>query len=98
MINTGENNLEDIKILTKSGEIQDLDLNKISSSNQESTEYKKNVSEMLIFIKQNSNNEEKENDALKFIENYKDFKFNVSIEYDDDGLTKIIRAKIQDKK
>lgn len=98
LINTVENNLEDIKILTKSGEIQDLDLNKISSSNQESTEYKKNVSEMLIFIKQNSNNEEKENDALKFIENYKDFKFNVSIEYDDDGLTKIIRAKIQDKK
>lgn len=96
LLNTVKNNLEDVKILTKNGEIQNLDTNKISSY-QESSEYIKNISEILIFVKQNSNNEEKEKDALDFIENNKNNKYNVSIEYDNNGLTKIIRVKIQEK-
>ena len=96
LLNTVKNNLEDIKILTKNGEIQNLDTNKMSSY-QESSEYIKNISEILIFVKQNSNNEEKEKDALDFIENNKNNKYNVSIEYDNNGLTKIIRVKIQEK-
>lgn len=96
LLNTVKNNLEDIKILTKNGEIQNLDTNKMSSY-QESSEYIKNISEILIFVKQNSNNEEKEKDALDFIENNKNNKYNVSIEYDNNGLAKIIRVKIQEK-
>lgn len=96
LLNTVKNNLEDVKILTKNGEIQNLDTNKMSSY-QESSEYIKNISEILIFVKQNSNNEEKEKDALDFIENNKNNKYNVSIEYDNNGLTKIIRVKIQEK-
>lgn len=96
LLNTVKNNLEDVKILTKNGEIQNLDTNKMSSYH-ESSEYIKNISEILIFVKQNSNNEEKEKDALDFIENNKNNKYNVSIEYDNNGLTKIIRVKIQEK-
>lgn len=96
LLNTVKNNLEDVKILTKNGEIQNLDTNKMSSY-QESSEYIKNISEILIFVKQNSNNEEKEKDALDFIENNKNNKYNVSIEYDNNGLTKIIRVKTQEK-
>lgn len=96
LLNTVKNNLEDIKILTKNGEIQNLDTNKMSSY-QESSEYIKNISEILIFVEQNSNNEEKEKDALDFIENNKNNKYNVSIEYDNNGLAKIIRVKIQEK-
>ena len=95
LLKTAENNFEDIKILTKSGEIEELDTEKLASS-QESSEYKKNISEILIYIKQNSNNEEKQEDYLKFIEDNKNNKYTVSIEYDDDGLVRIIRAKIQE--
>ena len=52
LLKTAENNLEDIKILTKDGEIQDLDTEKLKSS-QDSSQYKMNISEILIFIKQN---------------------------------------------
>lgn len=95
LLKTAENNFEDIKILTKSGEIEELDTEKLASS-QESSEYKKNISEILIYIKRNSNNEEKQEDYLKFIEDNKNNKYTVSIEYDDDGLARIIRVKIQE--
>ena len=95
LINTTENNLEDIKVLLKNGEIQDIDMDELNSSN-DSSEYKKNISELLFYIKQNSNNKEKVSNALKYIEN-DDNKYNVSIEYDNNGLAKIIRAKIQNE-
>lgn len=95
LINTTENNLEDIKVLLKNGEIQDIDMDELNSSNN-SSEYKKNISELLFYIKQNSNNKEKASNALKYIEN-DDNKYNVSIEYDNNGLAKIIRAKIQNE-
>lgn len=95
LINTTENNLEDIKVLLKNGEIQDIDMDELNSSNN-SSEYKKNISELLFYIKQNSNNKEKVSNALKYIEN-DDNKYNVSIEYDNNGLAKIIRAKIQNE-
>ena len=95
LINTTENNLEDIKVLLKNGEIQDIDMDELNSSNN-SSEYKKSISELLFYIKQNSNNKEKVSNALKYIEN-DDNKYNVSIEYDNNGLAKIIRAKIQNE-
>lgn len=96
LLKASENNFEDMKILTKNGNIEDLDIERLNSSSQDSSEYKKNISEILIFIKQNSNNEEKQKDTLKFIEENKNNKYTVSIEYDDNGLTRIIRAKIQE--
>lgn len=95
LINTTENNLEDIKVLLKNGEIQDIDMDELDSSNN-SSDYKKSISEILFYIKQNSNNKEKVSNALKYIEN-DDNKYNVSIEYDNNGLAKIIRAKIQNE-
>lgn len=96
LIDTAENNFEDMKVLLKNGEIQDLDLDKINSS-RESSDYKKEISEILLYIKKNSNNEEKEADLLTYLEKESGNKYNVSIEYDADGLTRIIRAKIQEK-
>ena len=95
LLKTAENNLEDIKILTKDGEIQDLDTEKLKSS-QDSSQYKMNISEILIFIKQNFNNEEKQKDILSFIEDNKNYEYTTSIEYDNNGLTRVIRAKIQE--
>lgn len=96
LIDTAENNFEDMKVLLKNGEIQDLNLDKINSS-KESSDYKKEISEILLYIKRNSNNEEKEADLLTYLEKERGNKYNVSIEYDADGLTRIIRAKIQEK-
>lgn len=96
LIDTAENNFEDMKVLLKNGEIQDLNLDKINSS-KESSDYKKEISEILLYIKRNSNNEEKEADLLTYLEKERGNKYNVSIEYDADGLTRIIRVKIQEK-
>lgn len=96
LLRTTENNFDDMKILTKNGEIEELDVEKLDSSFQDSSEYKKNISEILIFIKQNSNNEEKQKEILNFIEDNKNNKYTISIEYDDNGLARIIRAKIQE--
>lgn len=97
LLKTAENNFEDMKILTKSGEIEELDTEKLSSSSsQEVSEYKKNISEILIFIKQNSSNEEKQEETMNFIEDNKNNKYTISIEYDNDGLVRLIRAKIQE--
>ena len=95
MLKTLENNLEDANILTKSGDIEDLDVEKLDSSYEGSKEYQKNIDEILFYIKQNSNNEEKQKDILTFLETNKNNKYTVSIDYDDNGFVKVIRAKIQ---
>ena len=93
-----KNNFEDMKVLLKNEEITDLDVDKLNS-NQDSSEYLKNISEILLFIKEKSNNEKKQEDTLKFLEKNSDSdnKYNVSIQYDDNGLTRLIRIKIQEK-
>ena len=96
LLNTVENNFEDMRILTKSGEIEQLDTEKLEDSSQEASEYKENISEILIYVKQNSNNEEKKEETLNFIEDNKDNKYTVSIEYDENGLARVIRVKIQE--
>ncbi len=95
LLKTSENNLEDANILTKSGDIEDLDVEKLDSSYEGSKEYQKNIDEILFYIKQNSNNEEKQKDILTFLETNKNNKYTVSIDYDDNGFVKVIRAKIQ---
>lgn len=95
LVETSKNNFDDMKILTKNGEIQELDIEKLSSS-QNNFEYKKNISEILIYIKQNSNNIEKQENLIKFIDGNRNNKYTVSIDYDANGLAKVIRAKIQE--
>lgn len=95
LLNTTKDNFEDMKVLLKTGEVQDLDMEKLKSS-KESSEYKKNISEILFYIKRNSNNEQKAENTLEYLKNNND-KYTVSIEYDNDRLVKIIRAKIQEQ-
>ena len=95
LVDTAKNNFEDMKILTKDGKVEELDDEKLASD--EASEYKKNISEILIGIKQNSNNTEKQESLIEFLENNKDIKYTVSVNYDDNGLVNIIRAKIQEK-
>lgn len=95
LVSTTKNNFEDMKILTKDGNIEELDNEKLDSS-QEAYEYKKNISEILIYIKQNTNNTQKQESLLKYIEDNKNNKYTVSIDYDNNGLARVIRAKIQE--
>ena len=76
--------------------LEELDLEKLSFSDKEASDYKKNISEILIYIKQNSSNEEKQESVLEFVEDNKNYKYTVSINYDNNGLARIIRAKIQE--
>lgn len=95
LIKTAKNNFGDMKILTKDGKVEELDNEKLASS-QEASEYKKNISEILIYIKQNSNNTEKQESLLEFLDDNKNNKYTVSINYDDNGLVRVVRAKIQE--
>lgn len=95
LLNTTKDNFEDMKVLLKTGEVQDLDMEKLKSSKY-SNEYKKSIAEILFYIKRNSNNEQKAENTLEYLKNNND-KYTVSIEYDNDRLVKIIRAKIQEQ-
>lgn len=97
LLNTTEGNFEDMKVLLKTGEVQDLDIDKLNSQ-KDGDEYKKNISEMVFYIKRNSNNEEKTKLAEQYLEKNKNDKYTVSIQYDSDGLVSLIRAKIQENK
>lgn len=90
-----KDNFEDMKILLKNGDVENLDVEKLDSSSQESKEYIENISEILVYIKENSNNDKKQEDTIQFIENNSNNKYDVTIQYDDNGLAKIIRIKIQ---
>ncbi len=97
LVNTAKNNFEDMRILTKDGKVEELDAEKLASSNnKETSDYKKNISEILIYIKQNSNNTEKQESLLEFLDDNKNNKYTVSINYDDNGLVRVVRAKIQE--
>lgn len=95
LLNTTKDKFEDMKVLLKTGEVQDLDMEKLKSS-EDSNEYKKSIAEILFYIKRNSNNEQKAENTLEYLKNNND-KYTVSIEYDNDRLVKIIRAKIQEQ-
>jgi len=97
LLNTTEGNFEDMKVLLKTGEVQDLDIDKLNSQ-KDGDEYKKNISEMVFYIKRNSNNEEKTKLTEQYLEKNKNDKYTVSIQYDSDGLVRLIRAKIQENK
>lgn len=96
LINVVENNFDDMKVLLKNGTIEDLDIEKATSNNQEGSDYKKTISEILISIKENSTNEDKKEDIKNFLENNKNYNYDVSIEYDSNNLVRIIRIKLKE--
>ena len=96
LLNTATNNLGDIKVILKNGNVEDLDIEKVKSSS-ESYEYKKSISEILFYIKRNSNNDEKAENLEEYLKKESNNKYTVSIEYDNDGLTSLIRAKLQNE-
>ena len=96
LLNTATNNLGDIKVVLKDGNIEDLDADKLKSSN-DSYEYKKSISEILLYIKRNSNNEEKSKNLNEYLKDENNNKYTASIEYDNDGLTSLIRIKLQEE-
>ena len=97
LINTLKNNVSDIKVLFDNGEIQELDMNKLESS-EDPSDYSKQIKGIVFYIKPNATNETKVNDIIEYIQNYnQDNMYTVSIEYDNSGLINIINAKIQEE-
>ena len=73
-------------------------LAKLKGGFQNSAPAEKN-NKIKISVSSIRKNEKKQEDTLKFLEknSNSDNKYNVSIQYDDNGLTRLIRIKIQEK-
>ncbi len=97
LINVVENNFKDIQVVLKNGDIEDFDIKKIEKDNKEATDYKKNISEIQLIIKQDSNNKEKQEEILEFLEKNSSNKYTISIDYNEEGLVEIVKMRIQEK-
>ena len=94
LLNISKKHLEDIKVALKTGEIEKIDIEKLESS--EKNEYLDSISEIIIYIKEDSKNEEVLSDTLDLLEDINE-KFDVTIQYANNGLVNTIRAKIQER-
>lgn len=92
LLETIKNNFNDMSVILQSGEIQALDEEKIDLDDKE---YIDSISEIVISVKQNKNNEEKERQIRTLFEKNDDKKYSVVLEYDKDGLVEYIRIKVQ---
>ena len=93
LLEVTKNNFSDAKFYTKDGQLIDIDIEKIKGNNDESKEYKNNISELVIILKENSTNEDKQEKMLEFL-NSNDTKYNVSIQYDkQNGLAQLVRIE-----
>ena len=96
LLEVTKNNFSDAKFYTKDGQLIDIDIEKIKGNNDESKEYKNNISELVIILKENSTNEDKQEKMLEFL-NSNDTKYNVSIQYDkQNGLAQLVRIELQE--
>ena len=96
LIQIVQNNFDNMKVLLKTGNLEDLNLELLKSDGEEGNEYKKNISEIVISIKPNSQNEDKQNEILEYLTINKNKKYTVSLQYDDNELVNMIRIKIQE--
>lgn len=97
LLDACKDNLEDIKIVFESGEVGDLDVDKVddSNNNEDAKEYQDSIKGINIIIKQNSSNEDKRNDLLKLLEIFDNKKYNVGLDYNENnGLVKSINIEI----
>lgn len=96
MIKSLQNNFEDMRILTKDGNLEELNKEMIEKDSSESRKYMENISEIVFYIKRDSKNEDKQELSNEFVDKNRNNKYNVSIQYDENGLARILRAKIQE--
>ena len=96
MIKSLQNNFEDMRILTKDGNLEELNKEMIEKDSSESRKYKENISEIVFYIKRDSKNEDKQELSNEFVDKNRNNKYNVSIQYDENGLARILRAKIRE--
>lgn len=96
LINVCRNNFEEMKVLFETGEIEDLDIEKLEDDTED-REYINNISEILVFIKSNTKNTKKEEDTIKFLDKYSENTYNVFLQYDDIGLVRLVRIQIREQ-
>lgn len=96
LINVCKDNFEEMKVLLKSGEIEDLNIEKIDGVTED-REYINNISEILVLIKTDTKNNKKEEDTIKFLDKYSENTYNVFLQYDDIGLVRLVRIQIREQ-
>lgn len=97
LIQAATANIQNVKLQLKNGDIEDIDIEKINSD-RDNRDYIDNISGIVLYIKQDTSNEEKISEASKVIEKIKNNKFDVSLEYDDNELVKTIYVNIAEEK
>lgn len=97
LIQAATANIQNVKLQLKNGDIEDIDIEKINSD-RDNRDYINNISGIVLYIKQDTSNEEKISEASKVIEKIKNNKFDVSLEYDDNELVKTIYVNIAEEK
>ncbi len=95
LINSFQENFEDMYIVLKSGEEQDVDTSKLEGNSSAVNDYIKNIDEIDIKIKQNTTNDTKKKKLETLVEKINK-KYDVSLEYDNNGLVNKVKLKIKD--
>lgn len=90
LLQVAENNLSDIKAIKQSTK-EEIS---IDEANELGNDDKEKISEIDIYIKQNSTSDEKKEKMLEYVENSSN-KYKVELEYDNNGLVYLIRVKVQ---
>ena len=94
LINSFSDNFEDMYIVLKNGEETDVDTEQLGGNTSSSSDYIKNIDEIDIKIKQNTTNDSKKEKLQKLIEKINK-KYDVSLEYNDNGLVNKVKLKIK---
>lgn len=98
LLEVTKNNFSDAKFYTKDGQLIDIDIDKAKGTDEESKEYKSNISELVIVLKENSTNEDKQEKMVEFLNN-NNTKYNVSIQYNkENGLAQLVRIQLVEEK
>lgn len=94
LINSFSDNFEDMYIVLKNGEETDVDTEQLDRNTSSSSDYIKNIDEIDVKIKQNTTNDNKKEKLQKLIEKINK-KYDVSLEYGDNGLVNKVKLKIK---
>ena len=81
-------------IVLKNGEETDVDTEQLDRNTSSSSDYIKNIDEIDVKIKQNTTNDNKKEKLQKLIEKINK-KYDVSLEYGDNGLVNKVKLKIK---
>lgn len=95
LVNSFQENFEDMYIVLKSGEEQEVEISKLEGDSSAVSDYIKNIDEIDIKIKRNTTNDTKKKKLEILIEKINK-KYDVSLEYDDNGLVNKVKLKIKD--